>query len=281
MVRQMVKFPGGFSVLICVYKNDSPIVFDSAIKSILSNELIPDQIVLVVDGPISQELDLIVTESARDFLGLFDVIRLPFNQGLAKALNAGLEAVKFKWVVRADADDINLPNRFSTLSNFIFKNPECDILSSYILEIDGNGNYLHERRVPVEHEAIKKYLRWRSPFNHMAVAYKKDLVVKVGGYPDVYLKEDYALWYFVLECGRSANIPMVLVHATAGSALYKRRGGIKYVLSEAALQKLLYKSGCKSFCYAIADFFIRSVVFVLPSGLRGVFYSAFLRNKSV
>ena len=45
-----------FSVLMSVYKNDLPDNVDVAINSLLNQTLLPNQIVIMVDGPISKKV---------------------------------------------------------------------------------------------------------------------------------------------------------------------------------------------------------------------------------
>ena len=47
-----IKYPK-FSVAMCVYNGDDAKYFDSALKSILNQTVKPDEIVLVIDGPVS------------------------------------------------------------------------------------------------------------------------------------------------------------------------------------------------------------------------------------
>ena len=72
------------------------------------------------------------------------------------------------------------------------------------------------------------------------IAFKTRDIIELGGYPDLYLKEDYGLWAKVVASGKPVkNLDSVLVTATAGSDMIKRRGGVNYVISEIKLFKLL------------------------------------------
>jgi glycosyltransferase involved in cell wall biosynthesis len=64
------------------------------------------------------------------------VVRLGANEGLAEALNFGLRYVRTEWVVRADADDYNLPQRFARISEFLAAHPELDLVGSALLELE-------------------------------------------------------------------------------------------------------------------------------------------------
>ena len=73
-----------------------------------------------------------------------------------------------------------------------FTNKNFDVIGSNILEIDKIGNLPKlTKNIPVTNKDIKKYLKLRNPINHMTVLYKTKLIKSVGGYPNIYLREDY------------------------------------------------------------------------------------------
>ncbi len=55
-----VKYPP-FSVAMCVYGKDNPEWFDKALCSVIEQTVKPSEIVLVVDGPIPQELQSVIS----------------------------------------------------------------------------------------------------------------------------------------------------------------------------------------------------------------------------
>jgi glycosyltransferase involved in cell wall biosynthesis len=271
-------FIGGFTVLMSVYANDRPELFKKAIHSVFSNTLTPDEFILVVDGPVGPELSEIIKKASLLSSRLF-VVRLEKNLGLANALNAGIAHSKFEWIVRADADDVNLPERFELLAKFHSKNLNLSLIGSWILEVDDSGNRLGVREVPIGAENIKIFARRRNPFNHMSVAFRKKDVLAVGGYPNMYLREDYALWCRMINKGFACeNIPNILVLATAGVGMYSRRGGIRYAIAEYKMQKYLINLGAKSFTCGLLDFIFRGAIFLLPARVRGCIYEYILRR---
>jgi len=271
-------FPGGFTVLMAVYEKENPSRFKQALKSIFANTLLPDSMILVVDGPVPESLNHIIHE----FKHLYDflhVYRLSENCGLAAALNEGLTYVRTEWVVRADSDDINRINRFEIQAAAIAEIlPPVDIIGGAIQEIDYDGTPLAVRRTVERDSDIRNYVRRRNPFNHMTVAFRTELVRSVGGYPDIFLKEDYALWALLIQSGaRCANLPSVLVDATTGREMYRRRGGIKYAFAEIRLQNHLINTNIKNLSQALFDGIARSLIFLMPSSLRFFFYKKVLR----
>ena len=274
----MKNFPGGFAVLMAVYSQDSANLFTKAVESCFENSLLPDQFVLVVDGPLPKLLDQAIEDCERRYA--IRLVRLPENRGLAEALNAGLKHVTTEWVLRADADDINLPERFALQAQAARSKREPDLMGGAILEVEADGSATAVRRPPSDHHAIRCFARMRNPFNHMTVAFRLSSVLNCGGYPNIRLKEDYALWALMLKNGASTlNVPEVVVHATTGRDMYSRRGGWRYARDELLLQVHLHRCGLKGRMAACLHGVGRGGVFLLPVKLRGFFYLRFLRSR--
>lgn len=73
--------------------------------------------------------------------------------------------------------------------------PKIAISSGYIEEFETNPRQpVSTRRVPLTSDAIHRYLKRRSPFNHMAVMFRKNAVLAAGNYQSVPFFEDYDLW---------------------------------------------------------------------------------------
>jgi glycosyltransferase involved in cell wall biosynthesis len=272
-------FPGGFTVLMAVYGKDDSELFAKAVASVYGNELKPDHMVLVVDGPVPAQLEhqILSTEQQHGT----EVVRLDTTRGLAEALNAGLAHINTEWVVRADADDYNLPQRFRQISELLHTQTDLDLIGSAILETERDGTPVACRVMPVHHEEILKFLTRRNPFNHMTVAYRRSLVERCGGYPNVYLREDYALWVIMIMSGaRCANLSEVLVHATAGRDMYRRRSGWRYAKAERDMQALMVRLGLKSRLHGALDGIARSSVFLSPVFLRRLIYERLLRRSA-
>lgn len=270
-----------FSVLISVYKNDDPVFFTKALDSIELNTLLPAELVIVVDGPITIALELVL-ESFKSKSKISSIIihKLAHNSGLASALNEGIKIVTNDLVFRVDADDINEPDRFSTCLEFMTNNPKIGILGGDILEVSKSGSVLSKRIVPKSMPDIIATLPLRNPFNHMTVVFRASLVRCVGGYPLVHLKEDYALWCKLLANGvEGANLDKILVRATTDIDFYSRRGGLKYALAEFELQSLMVKLGIKSVIKGIVHGICRSTIFIAPRFVRKFVYIKLLRTN--
>lgn len=268
-----------FSVAMCVYEKDNPEWFKMAIESILSQTVKPSEIVLVVDGPLTEELDLIVENLSSN--EIFKIIRFPKNRGHGEARRAGFEACSNELIAIMDADDICVPTRFEKQLKCFENN--IDIVGGNIAEfIDGVNNVVGYRLVPQNDADIKQYLKKRCPFNQVTVMLRKSVYLQAGGYIDWYWDEDYYLWIRMLQKGAIfMNVDEVLVNVRVGKEMYQRRGGIKYFKSEKKLQKYMLKNkiiGIPTYIINVLKRFIVQVL--LPNKLRGWVFKKFARNKN-
>ena len=265
-----------FTVLMSVYAKDDIQLFIRAVLSVYRNSILPSDFILVVDGPVNSALEDQILRFERNFK--IQVIWLTVNGGLANALNIGINKVKTEWVVRADSDDFNLPNRFEEQVKLM--SPDIDLIGGAIQEVDREGHKLAIRRPPVSDIEIRKFAKYRNPFNHMTVAFRTELVLDCGGYPCIYLKEDYALWALMIKHGaRTVNTSVILVEATTGRDMYKRRSGWRYAKAEIELQHHLVACGIKRGIAALIHGAARACVFLMPQFVRGLIYESLLREK--
>lgn len=266
-----------FSVLMSVYAKESPLFLEKSLQSIACNSLQPNEIVLVEDGPLTQELSSVI-DAYRDVLNIVSV-RLNENVGLGRALNTGLQYCSHELVARCDSDDINRTYRFSSQVRYLQDHPEIAVLSGWVEEFSINpGDQSRIRKVPAGAE-ILTYSRKRNPFNHPAVMFRKSSVLACGGYQHDPLYEDYALWVRIIHGGvRCDNLQEVMVDMRVGSGLYDRRGGWSYAKNEILIQSKFYKIGFLSLFQFISNLLFRVPIRLMPAILRRFFYINFLRR---
>ncbi|WP_375580214.1 glycosyltransferase [Marivirga tractuosa] len=221
--------PIKFSVLISLYRGETPSFLDEALESVFNQSTPADQVVVVKDGKLTADLEDILSKWKRKKSNILDILPLEKNVGLATALNAGLTICKYDWIARMDTDDVALKDRFEKQLKFINDNPSVDVLGSWIMEFDEKmEKEIGFRKVPLNHHQIYKFAKLRCPINHMTAVFRKSKVLVHGGYPSIDPKtniEDYVLWATLLHKGLIfANIPEVLVKARTGKSLLSRRG---------------------------------------------------------
>ena len=255
-----------FSVLIPVYYKENPSYLEMALKSIETQTLRANEIILVKDGPLTSELNTIISRHQNDTSLPYKIISLYENKGLGKALNEGLKYCSNEWVARMDSDDIALPNRFEKQFTYLKEHPEIDVLSSWICEFyEDERDCAKQRKVPENYRDIISFSKYRNPMNHMSTVFRKEAVLDVDGYKSMNGFEDYFLWMRMLQAGKVfGNVPEVLLKARTGIEMIKRRQGWQYALDELALEKAAYQIGFWSVLDLNRNFFVRFLPRLLP-----------------
>lgn len=262
-----------FSVLISVYFKEKPEYLLQCLFSIYSNTLIPAEVVLVEDGPLTQELYNVINFFQHKYG--FKTVRLENNQGLGIALNIGLNECTYDIVARMDSDDICEPDRFAKQYNYMITHQDIHLIGGAIIEFSEDlKTKIGNRLVPCDYKDILNKCYIRNPFNHMTVMFRKKTIISVGGYQEHLLMEDYNLWLRLIASGAKVeNLPDILVRVRAGQSMIARRSGMHYVISEYKLMQLVAKLKITSKTRAFSIFLLRAVLRCLPVNLLAKIYS--------
>ena len=179
-----------------------------------------------------------------------------------------------------DSDDIAYPDRCEKQLAVFSAHTEVSICSGIVEEFTTDPNTVDTKRVPPETNAeIVEFAKKRNPFNHPCVMYKKSAVEAAGSYQDFYLLEDYYLWLRMLMAGyQGYNIQEPLLHMRAGSDMYKRRAGWKYVKTQAKLFGYMRDKGFIGNGQYMKSCVIRSGSALAPNWLRKFMFEKVLRK---
>ena len=265
-----------FSVLIAVYDKEQPSYLRQSLDSIFNQELPPDEVVLVEDGPLNEALEGVI----RDYDKRLKIVKLQENKGLGLALREGLNHCSYDIVARMDSDDIANPKRFRKEMVWLTEHPETDVVGSWVEEFkDTPSNPVSIRKVPENHEELLRFSRKRNPMNHPTVMFRKQSVLDAGSYRDCPLFEDYDLWVRMLHNGANFhNLQEPLLWFRLSSQLYSRRGGRHYMRKEMAFQKQMHREGHISWRRMMLNILIRTTMRALPESWRKYGYLFFLRK---
>lgn len=268
------------SVLMSVYKDDCPDALGIALRSIWDDQTYkPDQIILVQDGPLNYDLDLVINKFISRSDTSIDSIKLDKNHGLAFALNEGLKACKCEFIARMDADDISLPDRFQKQIDFLMANENVDVLGGAIEEFeDLQSSKSFIRSYPRTHLAVKKSIPYGSPVAHPAVMFRRSIILAGHRYKDDLKKsQDVEFWFRLIANGyKINNLPDILLKFRINKNFASRRS-----IGKAQNELFIYWRGL----YVIYGFgmhmippLLRFMFRMLPNNLIMSLYKSNLRG---
>lgn len=236
-----------FGAIFSIYERDaSKTLFEAVYTITCAQTQKLNDIVCVCEGDVSEELLKVLA-----YFKEVRVVRIPRQKaaplgfGLPAALNVALELVEADIVLKVDTDDLNHPERVALTKQAFLRTPSLDLHGGQITEWNKSfSQIIGDRKVPVSFKEIHQKGRWKNPFNGPTMAFRKELALKLGGFPEVGANEDYALWGSMLQSGAFAtNGTEYYVHMRGGADLIGRRVGHRYRIGERQALDFLFSIG--------------------------------------
>lgn len=271
-----------FSVLMTTYNGENSDFLSASLKSILIEQtVIPGQLVLVVDGPVSDSLNNVIIRYKEQFPDIMEVVYLPENIGQSKASAAGMEYVKHDIFARMDSDDICVCDRFEREFDLLSKNEDIDVVGGWIEEFETDPDIPSDLRVvPEKHEDIVKMFRKRMPLNNVTVMMRKEALVEAGGYGRDTVNEDYSVYAHMWVNGATFyNIQDVLCRVRIGNNMVGRRQDFRIYKDWRKDQKYLVQNGKHSRLTAAFSNFRCFCFVITPKWIKKLLYKSVLRKK--
>lgn len=269
-----------FSVLMSVYFKEKAEFFNLSLESILVNQTLrPDEFILVCDGELTPELEVVIEKYRELFPNVLKVYRKK-NGGLGKALNFGLQKCSYQLVARADSDDVCSSDRFEKQVKFMEEHPEYAVSSGAIAEFEENpAETLRVKTNPITPKGVFEKCKVANPLNHMAVMFRKDVIISLGSYQNVPLLEDYDLWTRTLLAGyKICNLPDVLVNARVGNGMVGRRSQPVQITGWMKINKNMLEHGMINRFTYVRNYILISGFVYMPSWIKNIAYSKLLRK---
>lgn len=180
------------------------------IRSILESEVLPRRIIIVDDGS---------TDESRSILGeyvsdpRFNIVYLPNNLGFANALNKGIELIETAYLLRADPDDLLLPDRIGEQWRFLEAHPGLSGVGCNVEYFSSKtGQRILSSNFPQGPEAIyRAYRRGLHGMQHPGILIRTEALGDLRYRQETVPAEDYDLFARMVAAGhRFDNIPKVL-----------------------------------------------------------------------
>ncbi|MBL7896907.1 MAG: glycosyltransferase family 2 protein, partial [Crocinitomicaceae bacterium] len=134
------------------------------------------------------------------------VIKKQNNSGIVDTLNAGLDVIDSKYMIRMDGDDICALDRFEKLVDFMENNPEIGVCSSDIKTFGISSEVWHFESDP---EMNKAKLIFGHGIGHASSIFRMSVLKENNiRYENLYWRmEDYLLFYKLKNVTKTTNIP--------------------------------------------------------------------------
>ncbi|MDD6036541.1 MAG: glycosyltransferase [Lachnospiraceae bacterium] len=276
----MNESPDKYSVLMSLYWREKPEYLRESLDSIVAQTVMPDEIVIVKDGPLGDALENVLSEYSQKYPELFRFVNRPDNGGFGLALRDGVLACRNEWIARMDTDDIADVHRIEVQLDVIRKRPELDMVASVYYEFLGDLSHLVLRNSPESNDDLIKYMHKRNPFGHDTLMLRKSKILEAGNYESEVRFEDYSLWIrMVLNNAQMYNIQTPLLYVRGTKDYYSRRGGYHYMLQNISFFLKYRKKGFFTWKDCVISLIPRCMVCLMPNQIRTWVYEHFLRTK--
>jgi len=186
------------SVSVIMSVHNGAEFLSEAVESILSQTYADFDFIIVDDASVDDSTQILADYAVAD--KRISLLRNESKRGLAASLNLALE-VAAPLVVRMDADDISLPGRLTLQKKLMDEHPEVAVLGGGVRFLDKYGIETGEWILQGTPEEIKEnLLEYGPPFAHSSVIMRKEALMAVGGYSELFpCAQDYDLWLRIAE----------------------------------------------------------------------------------
>jgi glycosyltransferase involved in cell wall biosynthesis len=183
------------TVLVGAYENERTVA--RAVASILAQTESNLELIVIDDGSCDGS-----SAAAHEAIGSDPrgrLMRLERNLGIARSLNAGLEAAAAPFVAIQDADDYSAPNRLERQLAVLAAEPDVAVAGARMREVDDAGQVLQPRTSFASGDVGPVLLRF-NPIPNGSALIRREPARAVGGYDPRYrYATEYDLWLRLAE----------------------------------------------------------------------------------
>lgn len=142
----------------------------SSINSILTQTHLPNELIIVADGEITDEnintINLLINKN-KDIDIDIKFLSYDLNQGPSFARHYAIKHAIGYYIAIMDSDDIAIPERLAFQVQFMNDHPNISLVDDYIQESN------NIRKVPLSHDEIVTRISEKSPVNNVTAFFQK------------------------------------------------------------------------------------------------------------
>ena len=205
------------SIVVPNYNNGK--FLDDFMQSIINSAWQPAELIILDDGSTDESMQVLRKYNLLTYLRLYS---FPENKGLTTALNQGIALATARYIMRADPDDILLPDRIERQFRFMEEHPEVDLAGANVLYFKEDiSKVINKSNFPISHQQIADvYRKGEHGVQHPTIIAKAEIYKKYR-YQPVFPGEDYEIFSrMILDGCVFANMrePVNLMRVHSGSS---------------------------------------------------------------
>lgn len=214
------------SIVMAAYNEERNI--GRALDSILAQTFVDWELIVIDDGSADATPDVVRRYAEKDTR--ITLVANESNLQLSASLNKGIGLARADLIARADADDINLPERLQKQYEYMQAHPEVDVLGTAVHLLDASGARVNSIGHPLTHSELKSLSFLKIQFFHPSVMMRRRFFEKAGLYDPRYPNaEDKEIWLRGLKAGCTyANLAEPLVEYSTGGFVKSWRSIIRH-----------------------------------------------------
>jgi glycosyltransferase involved in cell wall biosynthesis len=217
------------SIVMAAYNEEQNI--GRAIESILAQTFSDWEMIVIDDGSTDATANVVRRYAEKD--GRVKLVCNESNLELSASLNKGIALARADLIARADADDINLPERLAKQYEYLLAHHEIDVLGTGAYLLDETGHRVNSFSLPLTHAELERLSFLKTHFFHPSVMMRRRFFDRAGLYNLRYPNaEDKELWLRGLRVGcRYANLSEPLIEYSTGGYVKSWRLRLKLTRS--------------------------------------------------
>lgn len=232
------------SVIMSVY-HEKEEYLKLSIESIINQTYDRFEFIIVLDAP-ENKLALSIIRHYESIDSRIKILINDSNLGLALSLNKAVGISKGRYLVRMDADDISMPDRFQKQIKFMDENSEISVLGINKIEINQSGETISKgASLPNSPHKTAKILKYSNIIVHPGVFIRKSDFNQIGGYRNFPASQDLDLWLrFISEGYKITNLNDYLIkYRTSPYNMTIKRAYLQELVAK-YIRKLYYERNC-------------------------------------
>lgn len=210
------------SVIMPVWNGDRFVA--EAVDSILAQSL-TDWELIVVDGGSTDRTMEVLSRYKDPRIRIFQTPNSGTGSGLVAGRNLAIAESSAPWIACQDSDDIALPDRLETQWRFMSRTANAVVCYTDVELIGDSTSRPGRSRMTRTRALLALRLCFQYPVVHSTTMFKREAVLKAGGYAGMYC-EDYRLLGKLVELGQPIAIPQKLLkfrlHAVSASKRFNQ-----------------------------------------------------------